>query len=489
MKYTYRFDNVNFNKQEFLQYVDNDSKLSKLKSNLVSLLANDKGIYKHVIYSSSTKCAKMICGLLQCIGLFSAYNSQHQLQITEGYRFFAYLTINNVYGKPISKTLVKSIKSTFNQRPDNVFGDKIMFIVIDKHFKEGIDLFDVKYMHLFSKITNENEENQVIGRIRRSCGHIGLPDGTKQIIFSYYPETLKKDASFSSELKKICYYASIDCFKSQDIYNLLFGRYITTLKTNFNIEEYSTSSNVLDFREQMYHKYSKLFTETSSCFNSFKLSPTQKMIKDYFTPGINIKGILCWHPVGSGKTCLGLGVASNFVTKGYQVIWVSKNSLLKDIEKNKEMCYGLKTTKLLLPVSYKTFTNLLQNKNRYARKNLDKTLIIIDEAHKLFDNSLSTLEKPDIDILRKSIQSKTCKVLLMTATPFMSDPMQLIKILNLIVDNPMPHDFQQFKLKYLEDDVKFSYKGGMEFIENIYKHISVSSDNSKYAIQVKNEIR
>ena len=32
MKYTYRFDNVNFNKQEFLQYVDNDSKLSKLKA-------------------------------------------------------------------------------------------------------------------------------------------------------------------------------------------------------------------------------------------------------------------------------------------------------------------------------------------------------------------------------------------------------------------------------------------------------------------------
>ena len=489
MKYAYRFDNVNFNKEEFLQYVNSDNKLSKLKNNLVSLLSTDKGIYKHVIYASSTNCAKMICGLLQCLGLFSAYNSQHQLQITKGYKFFAYLTINNVYGKPVSKTLVKSIKSIFNQRPDNVFGDKIMFIVIDRHFKEGIDLFDVKYMHLFSKIIYENEENQVIGRIRRSCGHIGLPDGTKQIIFSYYPESLKKDASFSSELKKICYYASIDCFKSENIYDLLFGRYVTSLKTNFDIEEYSTSTSVSNFRDDMSDKYSTLFKEKSSCYSGFKLSPTQKMIKYYFTPTIDIKGILCWHPVGSGKTCLGLGVASNFVTKGYQVIWVSKNSLLKDIEKNKEMCYGLKTNKLLLPVSYKTFTNLLQNKNKYARSNLDKTLIIIDEVHKLFDGSLSTLEKPNIDILRKSIQSKTCKVLLMTATPFISDPMQLIKILNLIVDTPMPEDFQQFKLKYLEDDIKFSYKGGIEFIENIYKHISVSSDNSKYAIQVKNEIR
>ena len=489
MKYQYRFDNVNFNQQEFLNYVNNDNKLNKLRNNLISLMTTDKGIYKHVIYASSTKCAKIICGLLQCLGLFSAYNSQHNLQITPGYKFFAYLTINNVYGKPVSKSLVKSIKTVFNKRPDNVFGHKIMFIVIDQYFKEGIDLFDVKYMHLFSKIIYENEENQIIGRIRRTCGHIGLPDGTKQIIFSYYPESLKSEDNFSNELKKICYYASIDCFKSQDIYDLLFGKYVKTLKNNFNIDEYSSSSQVSDFREQMSQSYSKLFKETVDCYSGFKLTPTQKMIKQYFTPNINTKGLLCWHPVGSGKTCLGLGVASNFVLKNYQVIWVSRNSLLRDIEKNREMCYGLQNNKLLLPVSYKTFTNLLQNKNKYARDNLDKTLIIIDEAHKLFDGSLSKLEMPDLNVLRKAIKSKTCKILLMTATPFISDPMQLIKLLNLIVDVPMPENFQEFKLKYLENEIKFSYKGGIEFIENIHKHISVSSDKSKYAIQVKNEIK
>ena len=190
---------------------------------------------------------------------------------------------------------------------------------------------------------------------------------------------------------------------------------------------------------------------------------------------------------------MGLGVARNFIDKKYSVIWVSRNSLLKDIQKNLSVCYEKdKIDKKLLVITYKTFTNLLQNKNKYARDNLSNTLIIIDEAHKLFDGSLSKLEAPNLEILKEAIKHKTCKVMLMTATPFIQEPMQLIKLLNLIVETKMSEDFEEFAKEYLESDkVLFSYKGANLFVKNVYKNISyldMSKDNSKFAIQIKNDV-
>lgn len=488
MKYTYRFDNKNFNIEEFRGYIKTNRKLLLLYNNLRSLITN--GSYKHVIYASTTNCAKIICGMLNILGLQSAYDNNHKSQISDGL-YFALLTTNNVYGKPLSKTLIKKLKNTYNERPDNIFGKNIMIMVIDKYFKEGIDLFDVRYLHIFSKIVYENEENQVIGRIRRTCGHIGLPDGTKQIIFSYFP-TPKTETTFSKELTKICYYASIDHIEVQYIQDLLFGNYFKHLLSNFDLN-YNVSSNVLNFKDKFFEKYEKLYSNNmANCYGKFELTPTQNMLKDYFQPNLKAKGILCWHYVGSGKTCVGLGVARNFIDKKYSVIWVSRGNLLKDIQKNIEICYGKsKLDKNVIAISYKTFTNLLQNKNKYARSNLENTLVIIDEAHKMFDGSLSSLESPNLNILREAIKHRTCKLMLMTATPFISDPMQLIKLLNLITDTKMPEDFKEFSKEYLEDDLIFSNSGSKKFIDNIYKNISyvdITKDNSMFAISVKNDI-
>ena len=82
--------------------------------------------------------------------------------------------------------------------------------------------------------------------------------------------------------------------------------------------------------------------------------------------------------------------------------------------------------------------------------------------------------------------------MLMTATPFIQEPMQLIKLLNLIVETKMSEDFEEFAKEYLESDkVLFSYKGANLFVKNIYKNISyldMSKDNSKFAIQIKNDV-
>ena len=152
MKNIYRFDNTKFSIEELRTYIDNNKKLLSLYNNLRKIIYVNNEEYKHVIYASSTSCTKIICGLLNILGFYSAYDKDHKSQMKSDGKCFAYLTANNVYRKPLSKSLVKQIKTTFNERPDNILGKNIKIIVIDKYYKEGIDLFDVKYMHIFSKI-------------------------------------------------------------------------------------------------------------------------------------------------------------------------------------------------------------------------------------------------------------------------------------------------------------------------------------------------
>jgi hypothetical protein len=45
---------------------------------------------------------------------------------------------------------------------------------MDSGFKEGIDLFDIKYVHMFEPAMNAADQKQVIGRGTRTCGQKGL---------------------------------------------------------------------------------------------------------------------------------------------------------------------------------------------------------------------------------------------------------------------------------------------------------------------------
>jgi len=57
---------------------------------------------------------------------------------------------------------------------DNIHGDQIRIIVLDSGFREGIDLFDIKYVHLFEPIATLSDQKQAIGRATRFCGQKGL---------------------------------------------------------------------------------------------------------------------------------------------------------------------------------------------------------------------------------------------------------------------------------------------------------------------------
>lgn len=62
----------------------------------------------------------------------------------------------------------------YNSRPENVYGQSMRFIVFDSGFKEGIDLFDVKYVHIYEPSMTLADLKQTVGRATRTCGQKGL---------------------------------------------------------------------------------------------------------------------------------------------------------------------------------------------------------------------------------------------------------------------------------------------------------------------------
>lgn len=249
------------------------------------------------------------------------------------------------------------------------------------------------------------------------------------------------------------------------------------------------------------------------------LTNTQRFVRDYFTPSRDQKGMLLYHSVGTGKTATGIVTASaTFEKEGYRIIWVTRSSLKSDVNKNivgelsahekirEAMAKGeikpgmsqqdirmkyLSKSWRIPPMSYKQFSNALKKKNSIGAElfkdnqtdPLYKTLLIIDEAHKLFaEGGVSAHEKHDIDAIiaaiHKSYQvsgKNSVRPLLMTATPFTKDPIEFMRIMNLIIDKEserLPETFDTFFLKYLTEGGRFTPNGRDEFLNTLNGSVS-----------------
>ena len=99
--------------------------------------------------------------------------SNEELMKTKNNNFYLLPSVS-VYDQILTTQHKKEILSRFNSRPDNTQGELARIIVLDSGFKEGIDLFDVKYIHIFEPTMNESMEKQIIGRGTRICGQKGL---------------------------------------------------------------------------------------------------------------------------------------------------------------------------------------------------------------------------------------------------------------------------------------------------------------------------
>lgn len=247
----------------------------------------------------------------------------------------------------------------------------------------------------------------------------------------------------------------------------------------------------------------------------FRFTPTQDFIRHYFAPSTPEKGLLVYQSVGTGKTCIAIATAStSFEPEGYTILWVTRASLKSDVWKNmfdqvcnvvlkEEMEQGkalpskLADRRRLLsrswkipPMSYKQFTNLIQQKNKKLYGDLikingttdplRKTLLIIDEAHKLYGgDDLLPQERPNMrkltEMIRHSYKTSkedSVKVILMTATPYTKEPIEMVKLINLLREEPLPDTYDAFAERFLNSDGTFTTKGKVDYMNEVAGYVS-----------------
>lgn len=185
---TDRFDKKSFNGPKLLAGLSiNSPKMLVLLENIQRLDSQDyyrdKKLYKHFIYSSVQNGygSKIIASvmvaagynlILEPKGSRVIINENKLVEKDEGK--LALLSSTSIWNTPSNPKLVKEILKVFNSRPENTNGELVRFIIADSGFKEGVDLFDVKYVHIFEDQLTQADITQSWGRALRYCGQKGL---------------------------------------------------------------------------------------------------------------------------------------------------------------------------------------------------------------------------------------------------------------------------------------------------------------------------
>tara|TARA_B110001454_G_scaffold218388_1_gene246200 strand:+ start:914 stop:3151 length:2238 start_codon:yes stop_codon:yes gene_type:complete len=200
----YRFENKNFNKELLEKNIKKFSdKLDLLFQNIERIdkktLEKTGKLYKHIIYVHNNGYQGMKL-LISCMiaknynFLLKKQNNKLVLEQKNSSQNFLTLTSGNIYDKTFNKKITKEINELYNERPNNIHGEKCRFILIDYNYKEGIDLYDVKYFHILDSYLFETEMQQLVGRGTRNCGQKGLPfkKGWRLLTYLYYNRYDKK---------------------------------------------------------------------------------------------------------------------------------------------------------------------------------------------------------------------------------------------------------------------------------------------------------
>ena len=566
--------------------------------------------FKHMIFTdvrTSAYGSKIIASAMNARGYTFAQriegpnfelHSDEDLLKTRG-KNFATLMSKPFFERKMSMKHRKSVIQMYNRRPDNINGDLVRFIILDGGFKEGIDLYDVKYVHLFEPMPVPSDQKQAIGRGTRFCGQSGLsfnalygwplyvfiydveipeqfrqkyikdyPQSDAESLFQMYLEFANIDLrkiTFANELDNLIAETAVDADLTNSIHR--FGKGKLPLQvggrrsmsrspnTNTTANTNANSRSLAPQTKMTYPEMRKYITQNFSQFaypSDLKLengciemgkskdkplrtvvnfTPTQDFVRNYFTSDSAYKGILYYHSVGSGKTCSAIATATNsFESRDYTILWVTRHTLKTDIWKNmyNQVCSITLQQKMdtlpakidsplkylpknwMAPISYKQFSNMLLKKNKIydemVRRNgktdpLRKTLIIIDEAHKIYSPLTEGSERPKTEILEEMIDNSyktsgkdSVRIVAMSGTPYTEDAMEMISLLNLMREpgDKLPTDFKQFSKMYLNTRGAFTDRG-KELLSNqlagTISYLNRSFDARNFAYPVIENVR
>lgn len=263
--------------------------------------------------------------------------------------------------------------------------------------------------------------------------------------------------------------------------------------------------NITNFPTELHKLLDNLYKDNNEIIKK-TLFEYQRYIFNYlvFT---DARGILLYHSVGSGKTLTSISIAEEFRKIGRDIIILSSKSLQNNYKKEIKTYLNLSNSKLdenetsniinqykfvtsnaknmiqSLDDKLTTFMSKFQNKDEDSSINLENKVIIIDEAHNLFNSIVngSKIANEFYDII---MNTKNIKLIFLTGTPIINNPFEIAVAFNML-HGPIygPINIKELKRK------KNYYTILPEYYSDFQKYfIDLSSNNLKNEDKFKNRI-
>lgn len=215
----------------------------------------------------------------------------------------------------------------------------------------------------------------------------------------------------------------------------------------------------------------KEFYETRKVKGS-ELYPHQEFVKRFMSPQTPYNNLLLFHNVGSGKTFTSIAVVESHKScKGKGLVLV-RGKTSADNFKDQIRKWSSGDIKDYEIRKYISFANKLKRlDDNQVISNFSNRIIVMDEIHNL-KHSMSDFDAETVygQMWRLSHLAKSCKILLLSATPMIDKAEEILSILNLILDCDHQLDTSFFPE---EDEFRRSIAGRVSYLNSAQRMAKV----------------
>lgn len=174
---------------------------------------------------------------------------------------------------------------------------------------------------------------------------------------------------------------------------------------------------------------------------TIKMQPHQKAPVDYLLKHPEQKGLLLYHSLGSGKTYAALAYTEKSPN---QSVIILLPEFLKSNWITQMKSFGVKDSS-----RYEMIT--MNETDKFLKRDLKKTIVIVDEVHKLIQKIRLGNAKTSEQLIAIYQKLKTAdKLLLLSGTPIFVDTSDIAYLGNLFsTDDPYPIDPIKFRTEFM----------------------------------------